>query len=358
MLRVRHFPRLVRVLAALGLAFITSGARALPLGLPLDVHPENEAPPGLVELGRQLFTDKRLSLDGTVSCATCHIPEGHFTDGLPTARGLHGQSLTRHTPSLLNVRYATSLFWDGRVNDLATQVRSPLLAPTEHGLADGRLVGTILSADPHYTMAFEQLLGVKKAQISLSEASMAIAAFERSLVAADSSFDRYQYGGDPRAMSPAAIRGLTLFRGRAQCSSCHSMGDTSALFTDGQFHSSPLQLPTSTLAELGALAQRASALTAKGELDALNALIETNRDVAELGRFVVSRDPKDIGKFKTPSLRNIADTGPYMHDGSVKSLARAVDLELYSRTEQRFPLVLTEDERTDLLEFLQALTSR
>jgi cytochrome c peroxidase len=158
-------------------------------------------------------------------------------------------------------------------------------------------------------------------------------------------------------MTPAAVRGLALFRGRAQCVSCHSISATFALFTDGQFHSSPIPLSPATLAELGALALRVSAMRAKGELDALNTLIETDPKAAELGRFVVTLDPKDIGRFKTPALRNVAVTGPYMHDGSVKSLPQAVDLELYSRTEQRYPLVLTEDERNDLLEFLRALTS-
>jgi cytochrome c peroxidase len=343
------------VLATLCLSLAVIGARAASIGLPPATAKEGS--PALAALGQQLFSDKRLSVDGTISCATCHIPEKGFTDGLPTAHGLHGSSLTRRTPSLLNVRYASSLFWDGRASDLESQVRAPLLAPAEHGLADERAVGAILRVDPDYARAFGQLFGVAKDRISIREAAVSLAAFERTLVAADSPFDRHQFGHDAQAMSAGAIRGLNLFRGRAQCASCHSIGETSALFTDGQFHSSPLSLSAPTLNALGDLAQKVNTLRANGELDALNVLIETNRDAAELGRFVVSLDPKDIGKFKTPSLRNVATTGPYMHNGSVKSLEQAVDLELYSRTEQRYPLSLTEDERGDLLEFLHALSS-
>ena len=193
--------------------------------------------------------------------------------------------------------------------------------------------------------------------VSIRGVTLALAAYERSLVAVDSPFDRYQFAHEPKAMSPAAVRGLELFRGRAQCASCHLIGDTSASFTDGQFHSSPLPLPARASQELGILAQKVSALREKGHLDALSNIIGTDREVAALGRFVVTLDPKDIGKFKTPSLRNVAETGPYMHDGSVTSLAQTVDLELYSRSEQLYPLSLTEDERADLLEFLRALTS-
>lgn len=346
-------------------AFLTLSVTLTPIGVSAnDVRPVGlppatveEASPALVALGRRLFNDRRLSIDGTISCATCHIPGKRFTDGRPTAAGLHGAVLTRHTPSLLNVRYESSLFWDGRAGDLESQARTPLLAPAEHGLADERALGAILGTDPAYTRAFGEVFGIAKERIWLREAGVALAAYERTLVAGDSPFDRYEFAHDLKAMSAKAIRGEQLFRGRAQCSSCHSISDTSALLTDGKFHSSPLALSSQTLTSIGELAARVSALRAKGETDSLNLLIETNADAAELGRFVVSLDPHDIGKFKTPTLRNVATTGPYMHNGSVESLERAVDLELYNRTEQRVPLSLTQDEREDLLEFLRALNS-
>ena len=158
-------------------------------------------------------------------------------------------------------------------------------------------------------------------------------------------------------MSGSAVRGLALFRGRAQCATCHTIGASAALFSDGGFHSSPVRISDSTLEHLGTLAERVRTLRQSGQLDALNALVTTDRNVAALGRFVVTLNPDDIGRFKTPSLRNVALNGPYMHDGSVKTLQEAVEIELYSRSARNYPLVLTEDERTDLLSFLQALSS-
>jgi cytochrome c peroxidase len=255
------------------------------------------------------------------------------------------------------VRYATSLFWDGRATDLATQVRTPLLGPAEHGLIEEQAVVDIVRRDSVYSAAFAHLLGVRKAALSIRDVGTALAAYEKTLLSGDSPFDRYLYGHDEKALTPAAVRGLALFRGRAQCESCHLIGEESALLTDGGFHPSPLPLADSALPQLGALTAKVSTLRAHGEIDPLNALIATDRDIAALGRFVVTLNPKDIGCFKTPSLRNIALSGPYMHDGSIPNLSQAIEVELYSRSVQNYPLVLTEDERADLLAFLQALTS-
>ena len=326
-----------------------------PLGLP--TAPGDGPLPELAKLGRSLFSDKRLSADGTVSCASCHMPDHAFTDARPTARGIRGQLLTRHTPSLLNVRYAKSLFWDGRVADLETQAHFPLLARAEHGLPSKESVGDIVRADASYADAFRRLCGVEKGGISIREVAAAIAAYERTLVAGDSPIDRYLYAADSTAIGPEAKRGLALFRGRAQCVTCHTLGATSALLTDDQFHASALPIPASALGRLGALTNQVATLRKKGQTEVLNALISTDRDVAGLGRFIVTLDPKDIGQFKTPSLRNVALTGPYMHDGSVATLAESIDLELYSRSARSYPLVLSEDERADLLAFLQALAS-
>jgi cytochrome c peroxidase len=327
-----------------------------PLGLP--PQPDAKTSPALVELGRQIFMDPRFSVDGSLSCATCHIPERQFTDGRATARGLGGKGLTRKTPSLLNVRYQTSLFWDGRAKDLEAQVRTPFLGPAEHGLRNEQAVGEIVRQDDSYATALARLMHVPKKELSLREVSAALAAFEETLLAGNSPFDRYLYGHDLKAMTPAAVRGLELFRGRARCASCHQIGEASALLTDGAFHASPLPIPESALAQLGALTERVSTMRARGDIDGLNALIASDRDIAALGRFVVTLAPKDIGAFKTPSLRNVALLAPYMHDGNIALLPQAIEIELYSRTQQNYPLVLTEDERADLLQFLEALTSR
>jgi cytochrome c peroxidase len=328
---------------------------AVPLGLPADSGSDTDD--ALAELGRQIFVDKRLSADGSVSCASCHLPDRHFIDGLPTARGLDGRILTRNTPSLLNVRYQTSLFWDGRADDLAAQARVPLVGPAEHGLAGEQIVADIIRRDDVYTAAFERLLNVSKAGLSIRDVTIALAAFERTLVSGDSPFDRYVYGHDAAAMTSAAVRGMSLFRGRAQCASCHRIDQESALLTDGDFHASPLALPSSALKKLGALTARVAALRARGNIDTLNALVASDRNIAALGRFVVTLDPKDIGRFKTPSLRNVALSAPYMHDGSIATLPQAIEVESYNRSARNYRLALTEHEREDLLRFLQALTS-
>jgi cytochrome c peroxidase len=348
--------RLGGALVSLFLALCASAHADAPLGLPAMSSAPDAA--GLAELGQRIFGDTRFSSDGTISCATCHILKHQFTDGRARARGLGGKELTRKTPSLLNVRYQTSLFWDGRAADLATQVRTPLLGPLEHALRDESAVGQIARQDESYATAFARLLHVPKADLSLREVSLALVAFEKTLIAGDSPFDRYVYGHDRQAMTPAAIRGLALFRGRGRCESCHRIGENSALLTDGEFHSSPIPIPPSVLAQLGPLTTKVATLRGRGEVDALNALIAADRDIAALGRFVVTLAPKDIGSFKTPSLRNVAVLSPYMHDGSIAELPKAIEIELYSRSERNYPLVLTENERADLMQFLLALTSR
>jgi cytochrome c peroxidase len=258
---------------------------------------------------------------------------------------------------LLNVGYESRLFWDGRVLSLEEQARMPLLNPAEHGLRDGNAVVQVVRGDSTYVADFRHAMPARAQELSLDNIASALAAFERTLVAGDSAFDRYQYGGDKKALSATAVRGLALFRGRGQCVACHQIGESSALFTDQLFHTSPIGLPTAVSERLGGLTARVADLRKRGAVSELNALITTDSEIAALGRFTVTLEPKDIGCFKTPSLRNIALTGPYMHDGSVASLPQAIELELYSRADQRYPLVLTQDEQRDLLEFMNSLTS-
>jgi cytochrome c peroxidase len=186
----------------------------------------------------------------------------------------------------------------------------------------------------------------------------AIANYERTLLSGNSSFDRFLYGGDQRAMSKSASRGLILFRDRAHCDTCHTIGPESALLTDNQFHSAPLGLSTAANTALIELTQRVVDLRQREEPDEINKLIGRDDDIAALGRFVVTLNPNDIGLFKTPSLRNVALTGPYFHDGRIDTLREAVDVELYSRGDAvRYPIVMTEQEKVDLIEFLRALSS-
>lgn len=324
------------------------------LGLPLlPIPSDNLQTREKIKLGRALFHDKRLSADGTVSCATCHRPELTHSDGLPVSEGTAGLKGTRNAPSIVNAAYLTSLFWDGRRQSLEDQAQDPFTDSAEHGFTDQNTLLEQIRGLPEYQVAFKQAFGVDRGAISIGHVTKAIAAFERTLVAGNSPVDRYYYGGDKASLSQSAIKGLSLFTGRAGCAKCHTIGSDGALFTDQDFHSLGVGLKRiePRLAEIARLAFNAEGLAqAGGKVSAA--------DLAELGRFRVTKMAADIGKFRTPSLRNVAVTAPYMHDGSVPTLEAAVDLEVYYRgIESGRPLILTPVEKADLLSFLTALTS-
>jgi cytochrome c peroxidase len=254
---------------------------------------------------------------------------------------------------LLNVSYQRSLFWDGRRDTLEGQAPDPFLNPAEHGLTDASHLLRLIRSDAAYGAAFERALGLASADVTLSAVAMALAAFERTLNAGNSAFDRYHYGRDERALDESARRGLALFTGRAQCANCHTIEADGATFSDGKFHGAGVG-GRQIEAALGALAMRA-ATAGDAELDRM---IVSDPEIAALGRFAVTRNPAHIGLYKTPSLRNVALTAPYMHDGSVATLEEAVEQELYYRSVRSpRPVVLTEAEKADLIAFLRALTS-
>jgi cytochrome c peroxidase len=329
-----------------------------PLGLP--PIPATDAPANqkVIELGKKLFSDPKLSADGKISCSSCHLPRLAFSDGRAVARGKDGRIETRNTPSLFNAAYLDSLFWDGRRTSLESQALAPLTNSVEHAFrTEGELVG-VLRGNPAYLKDFKGAFGVDAAHLDGSLVARALGAYERTLLAGNSDFDRYLYGHDEAALTPAAVRGLALFRGRAGCSSCHTIGRSYSLLTDGQYHVSPMGLPEEVSKHLGELTQRIVATAKAGDRRKVEQLIATDPSVAALGRFVVTLDPRDIGTFRTPSLRNVALTGPYMHDGSVATLSEAVDEELYRRGRiLRYPIPLTVSERRDLVAFLGSLTS-
>jgi cytochrome c peroxidase len=307
-------------------------------------------------LGRALFFDKGLSVDGSMSCASCHDPARHYADASPTAHGREGHSLTRNTPTLLGIANYRSFFWDGRSATLEVQALQPLFNPVELGLtSESDLVGR-LQRNPRYPTAFAHIFPNDSPSMSLKTVARAIAAYERTLTARHSPFDRYVYDGEKSAMSAAAIRGLAIFQGRAACASCHLIGEHPTSLSDQQFHASPLRLPDSANSHLVELTRKLSG--ARQNAPDLTRLISQDSDIAALGRFAVTLNPPDIGQFKTPSLRNVAVTAPYMHDGSVATLREAVQLELYARegSEHR-PIVLSQGELDDLIEFLGSLTS-
>lgn len=332
----------VLLMVALG-AFATSGA----------LKAES---PASVGLGSKLFFDQRLSKDGSISCASCHRPELAFTDGRKLAIGIANQSGTRNTPSLINAALNTAQFWDGRRATLEQQALDPFLNSKEHGLGSAASLLSQLRRDPQYKVAFKRAFNVAPAQIRTNHVASAIAAFERTrLVDMDSPFDRFQYKQRGDGMPPAAIRGLRLFQGAARCASCHVIGDKQALFTDNKFHALGVGLERIER-RLPELTSQLVHIMESGK--SLDAAVLGDENLGELGRFAVTLSPFDIGKFRTPSLRNVALTAPYMHDGSVATLAEAVELEIYYRgVEMKRPLILTPDEKADLIQFLHTLTS-
>ena len=331
------------------------------IGLPpVPVPVNNVQTTQKIELGKTLFTDRRLSADGTISCSHCHHPNKVFTDGFSVARGIGGLKGVRNAPTLVNAVFYTSFFHDGRKVSLEEQALDPFVTPFEHGLKDHQYVLSVITKDPTYSDTFKQVFSVPVKAITMEHVAQAIASFERTLVSGNSAFDRYQYGGEKQAMSASEIRGMRVFRRKGNCGNCHEIGWESALFTDNLFYN--LGVGYERLKPIYSILMNELKVSMKeGRSPNYDMLNDIQR--AELGRFNVTHILSDIGRFKTPTLRNIAVTGPYMHDGSLKTLEEVV--EFYDEggvANPRldggiFPLKFTDQEEADLLAFLRALTS-
>ena len=331
--------RLASALLALGLALAPAGVRAdeevvsgtwkmtLPLGLQKDaafVPESNPVSEAKIELGRDLYFDTRLSKDDTVSCATCHAPEHGFAEPRKTSQGVGGQSGKRNAPTVINRLFSSNQFWDGRADDLEAQAKGPITNPIEMGMDSPEAVVKKLSAISGYKALFKKAYGSD--EVSMQRIADAIAAYERTVVSGNSAYDRYQ-AGDKKALTAQQVRGLELFNGKANCATCHA----SFNFSDENFHN------------LGV------------------GWDESKKEHADVGRFEITKADTDKGAFKTPTLRNISQTGPYMHDGSEATLREVV--VLYNRggnknpwlSPKMKPLGLTEAEIDDLVAFLGAL---
>jgi len=345
------------VLMMLILLVNTGIARALPLGLPqAGILGEATETDATVRLGKQLFFDSGLSADRTVSCATCHQPEHAFSDARTVSQGIRHQKGARNTPGLLNVVFNAEFTWDGRQPTLEAQALEPILNPREQGLRNEAELVERIRRNPNYVIEFRRAFSLTSASITPADIGRAIAAYERTLISADSPLDRFLYGGDTKALSASAQRGLGLFRGAARCATCHSVGDDYALFTDNSYHTVSVGMR-----DVGPKLSELTARVVKYHQEGIkiDRMLRSDPSISELGRFVVTLDPKDIGKFRTPSLRNVALTAPYMHNGSVATLSEAVERELYDHAgELPIPLILTPQEKEDLVNFLEALTGK
>jgi len=311
-------------------------------------------PPEKVELGRALFFDKRLSEDGTVSCAACHDPASAFASGDAVAIGVRERRGTRNAPTLLNSNLSKSYFWDGRAETLEQQARQPLLNASEMGMKDEATLVSRISAIDEYRQSFRRVF--PRDGITIDTIANAIATFERTLVSRDSPFDRF-IGGDKNAISEIQKEGWELFKGKAKCLDCHTRSAAAPLFTDAKFHNTGVRAKELTFE---ALSQRADDVK---RMASSPATLAHDPQFSDLGRFLVTRVARDLGAFKTPTLRDVELTGPYMHDGSIRTLLDV--LRFYNQggvknpmlDEKMIPLNLTEHEMNAIVEFLRALTS-
>lgn len=330
------------------------GLPALPPAEPLSAEK--------IALGRKLFFDRRLSANGTMSCAMCHVPEQAFANNeMATAVGVEGRTVRRNAPTLINVAFYERLFQDGRETALETQFLSPLTARNEMANPSAGHVVTLLADLPDYRGLFEAAFG---AGPSADRIGAALASYQRTLTAGNSRFDRWYYGKEATALSPSERRGFGLFTGEAGCAACHEIGETAALFTDQLFHDTGYgwwreqlrQRPGATQPVEVAPGQRHQ--VARAVVDAVGKPAEP-----DLGRYEVTRAPADLWRFRTPNLRNVALTGPYMHDGGLPGLADVVAFyndggRPHPGQDPRIrPLGLTAGEQSDLVAFLGALTS-
>lgn len=292
-----------------------------PLPTHVPTPPTNLGYSQKVELGKQLFFDGRLSKNNAVSCAFCHNPGTGFADARQFSIGVVGAPGGRQAPTVFNTGFIPLQFWDGRAGSLEEQAIGPIQNPVEMAETHENVVKK-LGKIKGYQQQFRAVFGT---DVNLQGIAEAIAAYERTIISANSAFDKYVMG-DPKAMDKAAVRGMTLFKGKGRCILCHNGPN----FTDNRFHN--LGVP-----QVGSLQE-------------------------DLGRFDVSRAERDKGAFKTPTLRSIVETAPYMHDGVFKTLEEVIEFlnngggANPNLSPMVKPLNLTAEEKAELIAFLKALT--
>jgi cytochrome c peroxidase len=300
----------------------------VPLGLvPIMWPKDNPYSPAKAELGWLLYFDKRLSADGTVACASCHSPQFGFTDGEPFSKGIRGQLGGRSAPTVINRAYSLDQFWDGRARSLEEQAKGPIANPIEMGHAHD-LCEKCIGGIEGYRKRFKEVFDTEK--VTIDHIAQAIATFERTVLSGNSLYDKFK-AGDKTALTDSQKRGMEIFfSNNARCDSCHE----GINFTNGKY---------------------------------ANVGIGMDKPVPDLGRYVVTKQEEDKGAFKTPTLREVARTGPYMHDGSLKTLEEVVDhynkggvgkdgmKNKWLHPDVR-PLNLKDEQKKDLVEFLKALS--
>src|SRR2546428_2086160 len=330
-------------------------AAATRAAIPLD----NAQTPEKIALGQRLFFEGRLSADGTVACRPCHDPARAFTDGRPTSVGINGRVGQRNAPTILNALYNKTQFWDGRVNTLEEQAANPIVNAFEMGHPNLDAAVAQIASIEEYQQPFRRVFGRPPNGPDLLRA---IASYERTQLSFDSPFDHF-IAGDKNAIDASAKRGWELFNTQARCNKCHALTDTQrdvTVFTDNDFHNIGIGIIRHNVV---ALARQAEQLIKTGDTAAIDrAAIQS--DMSALGRFLITKQEKDIASFKTPNIRNVLVTGPYFHDGSQETLWDVIDhynkgdgLQNPYLDEDIQPLALTENDIDDLVAFMASLTS-
>jgi len=313
----------MRTLLGLTLAAALASGPPAPLGLDLyrPTPADNPLTPAGIALGRRIFQDRRFSRDGTLSCAVCHDPSRAFANSRVVAPGPDGSTGRRNVPTLINRAYGESFFWDGRAESIEQQVLQPLLNPAEMAMTPYAVVATA-RGDRRYV---RQFLAAYGREPRLDDVARALASYVRTIRSGNSPYDRFR-SGVKGALTEREQRGMRLFFGKGRCGSCHA----GANLTDERFHNTGVSFRDGRL--------------------------------LDPGRFVVTRNPAELGAFKTPTLREIARTAPYMHDGSQSTLENVV--EYYDRggnanagldTILR-PIGLSLEDKRALAAFLRALS--
>ena len=326
---------------------IAQTPREIGLLPPVPVPADNPMTPEKIELGKFLFFDTRLSGDGSMGCVTCHLPEQGWATHTRLSPAYPSNKERRNSPTLINVAYDTALIWDGRAPTLEKQALGPVKNPL-HMNKNTDLLIQDLNIVPGYKKRFKKVFGTG---ITPAGISKALAAFQRTLVTSDSPFDQYMKEKKD-AMSDAAKRGMSIFKGKGHCTLCHNGPN----FTDQGFHNlgdpdPPYMRDPKVLASIRFDAQRMG----------IKDYQKLDRD---MGRYLVTKKPADKGAFKTPTLRNVTQTGPYMHNGALETLKEVIDFydrgggESPNKSKLLEPLGLTKQEKSDLLEFLKALTGQ
>jgi cytochrome c peroxidase len=298
--------------------------QAVPLGLtPVPIPADNPMTPEKIELGKMLYFDKRMSKSGTISCATCHDPKMAWTEHTPTSKGIQDQMGNRNSPTVINAAYMPAQFWDGRAKSLEEQALGPIENPIEMGHKMETVIGDLTKLEG-YTARFQKVFGTGVTKEGIAKA---IAAFERTVLSGNSPYDRFK-NGDVSALNDAQKRGMQIFMEKGDCATCHAP----PIFSNGRYY---------------------------------NAGVSSDKEKPDPGRKEVTKDDADMGKFRVPHLREVANTAPYFHDGSAKTLEDAVALmagggkdnpNLSSVLKAVREAKLTDQDKKDLVEFLKALS--